>query len=102
MALQTTGQISHTEIMAEFGVPAGQFQLSTDGGVLLQGVGDTKAPGDMIKESDFYGLSSEEMLDEYIEDSVAAKSLSNIKVDSMEDMLNELGITLKRDDNEAN
>jgi len=44
----------------------------------------------------------EEMLDEYIEDSVAAKSLSNIKVDSMEEMLNELGITLKRDDNEAN
>ena len=42
------------------------------------------------------------MLDEYIEDSVAAKSLSNIKVDSMEEMLNELGITLKRDDNETN
>lgn len=44
----------------------------------------------------------EEMLDEYIEDSAAAKALSNIKVDSMEDMLNELGITLKRDDNETN
>ena len=44
----------------------------------------------------------EELLDEYIEDSVAAKALSNIKVDSMEDMLNDLGLTLRRDDNETN
>jgi|TARA_B100001094_G_scaffold332425_1_gene404406 hypothetical protein len=40
----------------------------------------------------------EELLDEYIEDSEAAKVISNLKVDSMEQMLNDLGLTLKRDD----
>ena len=40
----------------------------------------------------------EELLDEFIEDSEAAKVISNLKVDSMEQMLNDLGLTLKRDD----
>lgn len=64
MALPTSGPISHTMIMAEFSEPPGQWRLSQDGGLLLQGIGDPKGPGDMIKETDFYGLSSS--VNEYV------------------------------------
>ena len=58
MALQTSGQISHDDIMAEFLEPAGAWRLSQDGGLLLQSVGDPKGPGSRIAESDFYGISA--------------------------------------------
>lgn len=58
MALQTSGQITHTDIMAEFNEPAGAWRLSQDGGLLLQSVGDPKGPSDMIKETDFYNISA--------------------------------------------
>ena len=60
MALQTTGPISHSDIQAEFTLNAGDpFKLSTDGGALLQGIGDPKGPGDRIAESDFYGVTAD-------------------------------------------
>ena len=64
MALPAGGQITHSMIMAEFTVAPGAWRLSQDGGLILQGLGDPKGPGDQIKESDFYNLTS--VVNEYI------------------------------------
>ncbi len=42
----------------------------------------------------------EELLDEYIDNRLIEESTKNLKVDSMEQMLNELGITRFRDNEE--
>ena len=42
----------------------------------------------------------EELLDEYIDNRLMEESVKNFKVDSMEQMLNELGITRFRDNEE--
>jgi hypothetical protein len=52
MALQTTGTIKHSQIMAEF-EKTGKFALSADGAALID-----KTTGQIIKESDFYGASA--------------------------------------------
>jgi hypothetical protein len=44
----------------------------------------------------------EELLDEYIDQRMFEEKTKKVRVDSMEDMLNDLGLTLKRDDNETN
>jgi len=44
----------------------------------------------------------EEMLDEYIDQRMFEEKTRSMKPDSMEDMLNDLGLTLRRDDNETN
>jgi hypothetical protein len=44
----------------------------------------------------------EELLDEYIDQRLFEEKTRSMRPDSMEDMLNDLGITLKRDDNETN
>jgi hypothetical protein len=44
----------------------------------------------------------EELLDEYIDGRLMEERTKGLQVDSMEDMLNDLGLTLKRDDNETN
>ena len=44
----------------------------------------------------------EELLDEYIDQRMFEERTRSIKPDSMEDMLNDLGLTLNRDDNETN
>ncbi len=40
--------------------------------------------------------------DEYIDQRMFEEKTRSIKPDSMEDMLNDLGLTLNRDDNETN
>ena len=44
----------------------------------------------------------EELLDEYIDQKMLEEKTQGLQVDSMEDMLNDLGLTLNRDDNETN
>ena len=44
----------------------------------------------------------EEMLDEYIDQRLFEEKTKSMRPDSMEDMLNDLGLTLNRDDNETN
>ena len=44
----------------------------------------------------------EELLDEYIDQRLFEEKTQNMRADSMEDMLNDLGLTLNRDDNETN
>lgn len=44
----------------------------------------------------------EEMLDEYIDQRLFEEKTKSMRPDSMEDMLNDLGLTLRRDDNETN
>ena len=55
MPLQTSGKISHADIMAEFGIPANTtFSLSDDGGPLISyPSGQPK-----VFESDFYGAAA--------------------------------------------
>jgi hypothetical protein len=65
--------------------------------LLLERNVNNKGLGEFIKQLESI-KPYEELLDEFIEDSEAAKVISNLKVDSMEQMLNDLGLTLKRDD----
>lgn len=59
MALQTSGQITHTDIATEFSYPTSNFSLNNDGAVILTSLGDTRTVGSsQVKESDFYGLSA--------------------------------------------
>ena len=44
----------------------------------------------------------EELLDEYIDQRLFEEKLNSMKPDSMEDMLNDLGLTLNRDNDETN
>ena len=44
----------------------------------------------------------EELLDEYIDQRLFEEKTKYMRPDSMEDMLNDLGLTLNRDDNETN
>ena len=44
----------------------------------------------------------EELLDEYIDQRLFEEKTRSMRPDSMEDMLNDLGLTLNRDDNETN
>ena len=44
----------------------------------------------------------EELLDEYIDQRLFEEKTKSMRPDSMEDMLNDLGLTLNRDDNETN
>lgn len=54
MPLQTTGQISHSDIMAEYNVtPSTEWNLSVDGAPLIN-----FAAASQIAESDFYGKSA--------------------------------------------
>ena len=43
----------------------------------------------------------EELLDEYIDQRLFEEKTKHMKPDSMEDMLNDLGLTINRDDNET-
>ena len=43
----------------------------------------------------------EELLDEYIDQKMLEEKTQRVRVDSMEAMLNDLGLTLNRDDNET-
>lgn len=43
----------------------------------------------------------EELLDEYIDQKMIDEKTQRVRVDSMEAMLNDLGLTLNRDDNET-
>ena len=43
----------------------------------------------------------EELLDEYIDQKMLDEKTQRVRVDSMEAMLNDLGLTLNRDDNET-
>jgi hypothetical protein len=55
MPLVSSGPISHTMIMAEWGIAAGtEWRLSTDGGPLI----NFPSGAPMVKESDWYGLSA--------------------------------------------
>jgi|TARA_B100000073_G_scaffold284860_1_gene246218 hypothetical protein len=44
----------------------------------------------------------EEMLDEYIDQRLFEEKTKSMRPDSMEDMLNDLGLTLRRDNDETN
>ena len=44
----------------------------------------------------------EELLDEYIDQRLFEEKTRSMKPDSMEDMLNDLGLTLNRDEDETN
>jgi hypothetical protein len=57
MTLQSSGKISHSDIKAEFEIPAGSsFRLSADGGPLIS----YPSGNPKVKESDFYGAAKDE------------------------------------------
>ena len=59
MALQTSGQITHTDIATEFSYSTSNFSLNSDGVVILNSLGESRTVGSsQVKESDFYGLSA--------------------------------------------
>lgn len=59
MALQTSGQITHTDIATEFGYTTSDFSLNADGVPILNSLGESRVVGSsQVAESDFYGLSA--------------------------------------------
>lgn len=64
MALQTSGQISHTDIATEFGYGTADFSLNADGVPILNSLGESRTVGvSQVAETDFYGLEASNAVD---------------------------------------